>query len=76
MDFSHVELSPEDQAFYKETRAFIVEHVTDDVLRRDREFGENFDEQVQRWAKRGIWPRTGSWSPKAGSARFAGESST
>jgi alkylation response protein AidB-like acyl-CoA dehydrogenase len=46
MDFSHVELSPEDQAFYKETRAFIVEHVTDDVLRRDREFGENFDEQV------------------------------
>jgi alkylation response protein AidB-like acyl-CoA dehydrogenase len=46
MDFSHVELSPEDQAFYKETRAFIVEHVTDDVLRRDREFGENFDERV------------------------------
>src|SRR6201997_5351264 len=46
MDFSHVELSPEDQAFYEQTRAFIVEHVTDDVLRRDREFGENFDEQV------------------------------
>src|ERR1700761_2511557 len=46
MDFSHVELSPEDQAFYVQTRAFIAEHVTDDVLRRDREFGENFDEQV------------------------------
>ena len=46
MDFSHVELSPEDKAFYEETRAFIAEHVTDDVLRRDREFGENFDEQV------------------------------
>jgi alkylation response protein AidB-like acyl-CoA dehydrogenase len=46
MDFSQVELSPEDKAFFDETRAFIAEHVTDDVLRRDREFGENFDEQV------------------------------
>ena len=46
MDFSRVELSPEDKAFYEQTRAFIAEHVTDDVLRRDREFGENFDEQV------------------------------
>jgi len=46
MDFSRVALSPEDQAFYDQTRSFIAEHVTDDVLRRDREFGENFDEQV------------------------------
>jgi 3-oxocholest-4-en-26-oyl-CoA dehydrogenase alpha subunit len=46
MDFSHVELSPEDKAFYEQTRAFIAEHVTDDVLRRDRELGENFDERV------------------------------
>jgi alkylation response protein AidB-like acyl-CoA dehydrogenase len=46
MDFSQVELSPEDKSFFDETRAFIAEHVTDDVLRRDREFGENFDEQV------------------------------
>jgi alkylation response protein AidB-like acyl-CoA dehydrogenase len=46
MDFSHVELSAEDQAFLEETRAFIAKHVTDDVLRRQREFGENFDEQV------------------------------
>src|SRR6201997_615330 len=46
MDFSHVELSPEDKAFCEQTRAFIAEHVTDDVLRRDREFGENFDERV------------------------------
>jgi alkylation response protein AidB-like acyl-CoA dehydrogenase len=46
MDFSRIDLSPEDRAFYQETRAFIAEHVTDDVLRRDREFGENFDEQV------------------------------
>jgi alkylation response protein AidB-like acyl-CoA dehydrogenase len=43
MDFSRVELSPEDQAFSEETRAFVAEHVTDEVLRRDREFGENFD---------------------------------
>ena len=46
MDFSRVALSPEDQAFAEETRAFVAEHVTDDVLRRDREFGENFDERV------------------------------
>jgi alkylation response protein AidB-like acyl-CoA dehydrogenase len=46
MDFSHVELSAEDQEFLDETRAFITKHVTDEVLRRQREFGENFDEQV------------------------------
>ena len=46
MDFSHVELSPEDQAFHEETRAFIAKHVTDEVLHRQLEFGENFDEQV------------------------------
>jgi alkylation response protein AidB-like acyl-CoA dehydrogenase len=46
MDFSHVELCAEDEAFLDETRAFITKHVTDEVRRRDREFGENFDEQV------------------------------
>ncbi|WP_068176796.1 acyl-CoA dehydrogenase family protein [Mycobacterium sp. UM_CSW] len=46
MDFSAVELSAEDQEFLEETRAFIAKHVTDEVLRRQREFGENFDEQV------------------------------
>ena len=46
MDFSHVELSAEDQVFLEETQAFITKHVTDEVLRRQREFGENFDEQV------------------------------
>jgi alkylation response protein AidB-like acyl-CoA dehydrogenase len=46
MDFSGVDLSAEDQEFLEETRAFIAKHVTDDVLRRQREFGENFDEQV------------------------------
>jgi 3-oxocholest-4-en-26-oyl-CoA dehydrogenase alpha subunit len=46
MDFSPVALSEDDQAFLEQTRAFIAEHVTDEVRRRDREFGENFDEQV------------------------------
>jgi alkylation response protein AidB-like acyl-CoA dehydrogenase len=46
MDFAHVDLSPQDQDFLNQIRAFLAEHVTDDVLRRDREFGENFDEQV------------------------------
>src|SRR5258707_9000343 len=46
MDFSYVELSAEDQEFLDETRAFITKHVTDDVRQRNREFGENFDEQV------------------------------
>jgi alkylation response protein AidB-like acyl-CoA dehydrogenase len=46
MDFSHVTLSPEDQEFLDQTRAFVDKHVTDEVRARDREFGENFDEQV------------------------------
>ncbi len=46
MDFSRVALSPEDQEFLDRTRAFIAEHVTDEVRQRDREFGENFDEKV------------------------------
>ena len=46
MDFSEVALSIDDQAFLDQTRAFITEHVTDEVRRRDREFGENFDEKV------------------------------
>ena len=46
MDFSHVALSPEDQEFLDQTRAFVDKHVTDEVRARDRELGENFDEQV------------------------------
>lgn len=46
MDFSRVDLSPEDQKFLDETRAFMAEHVTDEVRRRDRETGENFSEPV------------------------------
>jgi alkylation response protein AidB-like acyl-CoA dehydrogenase len=46
MDFSRVALTAEDAAFQDRTRAFVAEHVTEEVLRRDREFGENFDERV------------------------------
>src|ERR1700753_1214157 len=46
MDFSAVALSPEDQEFLDRTRAFVAELVTEEVLQRDREFGENFDEKV------------------------------
>jgi alkylation response protein AidB-like acyl-CoA dehydrogenase len=46
MDFAHVTLSPEDQEFLDQTRAFVDKHVTDEVRAHDREFGENFDEQV------------------------------
>jgi 3-oxocholest-4-en-26-oyl-CoA dehydrogenase alpha subunit len=46
MDFSRVELTPEDQAFRDDLRAFLKEIVTDEVIARDRETGENFDEDV------------------------------
>ncbi|CAJ1579570.1 acyl-CoA dehydrogenase family protein [[Mycobacterium] wendilense] len=46
MDFSTVELSDEDRAFRDEVRAFLAEHVTEEVRRRDRETGDNFDEGV------------------------------
>lgn len=46
MDFARVELSAEDDAFQRELRGFLAALVTDDVIRRDRETGENFDETV------------------------------
>lgn len=46
MDFSVVELSAEDEAFRSEVRAFLSGVVTEDVIRRDRETGDNFDEGV------------------------------
>ena len=46
MDFSRVELADEDQAFLEESRAFLRGIVTEDVIRRDRETGDNFDEGV------------------------------
>jgi alkylation response protein AidB-like acyl-CoA dehydrogenase len=44
MDFSRVELSDEDQAFLDEARNFLGTHMTEEVRRRDRETGDNFDE--------------------------------
>lgn len=44
MDFSRVQLSDEDQAFLDDARTFLTTHVTEDVRRRDRETGDNFDE--------------------------------
>jgi alkylation response protein AidB-like acyl-CoA dehydrogenase len=44
MDFSRVELSDEDRAFLEEARSFLGTHVTEEVRRRDRETGDNFDE--------------------------------
>jgi len=46
MDFSLVELSPDDQEFRDRLRGYLGEIVTDEVRRRDRETGENFDEEV------------------------------
>ncbi|CAN5516404.1 acyl-CoA dehydrogenase family protein [soil metagenome] len=46
MDFSRVELDDDDQKFLTDVRAFLTEHVTDEVRRRDRETGDNFDEGV------------------------------
>ena len=44
MDVSRVELSDGDQAFLDEARTFLGTHMTDEVRRRDRETGDNFDE--------------------------------
>jgi 3-oxocholest-4-en-26-oyl-CoA dehydrogenase alpha subunit len=46
MDFSRVQLSDDDQAFLDEVRDFLRTHVTEEVVRRDRETGDNFDEGV------------------------------
>jgi len=46
MEFARVALAAEDQNFQQELRALLGELVTDEVIRRDRETGENFDEGV------------------------------
>ncbi len=46
MDFSRVELSDEDKAFRDEARSFLTAHMTEEVRRRDRETGDNFDESL------------------------------
>ncbi|MDY6995522.1 MAG: acyl-CoA dehydrogenase family protein [Actinomycetota bacterium] len=46
MDFSRVVLSESDRSFQDELRGFLASVVTEEVIRRDRETGENFDEGV------------------------------
>lgn len=46
MDFSVVDLSEEDRRFQLELRDFLRAVVTDEVILRDRETGDNFDEGV------------------------------
>jgi 3-oxocholest-4-en-26-oyl-CoA dehydrogenase alpha subunit len=46
VDFSRVTLSDSDEVFRDEAREVLRTHVTDDVRRRDRETGDNFDEVV------------------------------
>ena len=46
MDFSSVELGAEDQGFLDEVRGFLKTHITDEVIRHDRETGDNFHEAV------------------------------
>lgn len=46
MDFTRVELSEDDRAFHGEVRDFLAAQVTEEVRRRDRETGDNFDEGV------------------------------
>ncbi|MGO9384285.1 MAG: acyl-CoA dehydrogenase family protein [Mycobacterium sp.] len=44
MDFSRVGLSDEDKAFLEEAQSFLGTHMTEEIRRRDRETGDNFDE--------------------------------
>ncbi|SEO59371.1 acyl-CoA dehydrogenase family protein [Trujillonella endophytica] len=46
MDFAPVELTPEQQAFQREVRAFLDEIVTEEVHEHERRTGDGFDERV------------------------------
>ena len=64
MDFSRVDLSDDDAAFRQEVRSFLAAHVTEDVIRRDRETGDNFDEDVHlALGKAGYLEK--EWKPEA-----------
>ncbi|OBF86300.1 acyl-CoA dehydrogenase [Mycobacterium sp. 852002-51163_SCH5372311] len=64
MDFSRVQLSDEDQAFYDEARTFLAAHMTEEVRRRDRETGDNFDEGLHL-AFGAAGYLAGEWKPAA-----------
>ncbi|WP_370332973.1 acyl-CoA dehydrogenase family protein [Mycolicibacterium hippocampi] len=58
MDFSRVQLDDDDQKFLDEVRSFLSEIVTEEVIRRDRETGDNFDEGVHlAIGAAGYWER-------------------
>ena len=46
MDFSRVELAEDNQDFLRDVRDFLRSQVTEDVIRHDRETGDNFHEGV------------------------------
>jgi alkylation response protein AidB-like acyl-CoA dehydrogenase len=64
MDFSRVELCDEDSAFFDEARSFLATHVTEEVSRRDRETGDNFDEALHL-AFGAAGYLAGEWKPAA-----------
>jgi 3-oxocholest-4-en-26-oyl-CoA dehydrogenase alpha subunit len=64
VDFSRITLSDQDQAFRDEAREVLQTHVTDDVRRRDRETGDNFDEDVHL-ALGAAGYLAGEWKPAA-----------
>jgi alkylation response protein AidB-like acyl-CoA dehydrogenase len=64
VDFSRVELSDDDEAFFSEAQSFLRTHVTDEVKRRDRETGDNFDEDVHL-ALGAAGYLEGEWKPES-----------
>jgi 3-oxocholest-4-en-26-oyl-CoA dehydrogenase alpha subunit len=46
MDFSIVALSEEDEEFLRRARSFLTAHVTEDLLRRERESGDGLIEEL------------------------------
>jgi alkylation response protein AidB-like acyl-CoA dehydrogenase len=64
MDFSFVELPNDDREFRQQLRDFLAVYVTDEVRRRDRETGENFDEAVHL-ALGAAGYLAGDWTPEA-----------
>lgn len=69
MDFSRVALTDDDQRFRQELRDFLARHVTDDVRRRDRLTGDNFDEGLHVAMGDAGYLR-GDWTP-AGAGGFS-----
>jgi alkylation response protein AidB-like acyl-CoA dehydrogenase len=64
VDFSLVELSQADRDFRDDARSFLRTHVTEEVRRRDRETGDNFDEGVHL-ALGAAGYLAGEWKPES-----------